>query len=376
VIKTVILVTVLYLRTYICLKCKPLGKYSPRILRYSKEYCTALLFLPESTTMFYTLTINLANSFSPRTQNRATIYHHINCSLADKMLLLLQPTFQPSKRAISAAPHMSPGKSRPGRGADHYHPSDLSDGDFNIIKVSHNQGNASMTSLTLEGNASMTSLTLDGPDRDCTDLVVNVRTDDEDDISEQSEHSDELLTEEMGNASFLSTTSKKSCVSFGVVRIHTHDITLGDNPAVSTGPPLELEWDHCASESYDVDYYEKMNEGACRSPKRISVSRREAMLREKGHSCSSFTRVSKEIESIQAMRKETKEEKRKEQKMHEYMVLANVSLREYRRVARQRANLSKDQDQTQEENVEEGTDRKATPSPYRKRGIFRLLMKK
>jgi hypothetical protein len=161
------------------------------------------------------------------------------------------------------------------------------------------------------------------------------------------------------------------------VRIRTHGITLGDNPAVSTGLPLELEWDHFASESFDVDEYERMNEGVCRSPKRISVNRREAMLREKGHSMSSFTRVSKEIESIQAMRTETKEEKKKEKEMREYMVLANVSFREYQRVARKTANLSKYQDQTQKENVpEEGADRKSTQSPSRKRGMFRLFLKK
>jgi hypothetical protein len=34
------------------------------------------------------------------------------------------------------------------------------------------------------------------------------------------------------------------------------------------------------------------------------------------------------------MRKETKEEKKMEQKMQDYMLLANVSLREYPRVAR------------------------------------------
>jgi hypothetical protein len=237
--------------------------------------------------------------------------------------------------------------SRPGRGAD-------ACGDFNNIKVSHNQEG--------DHDDSMTSLcSLDGSDVDYIDHVMNVRTDDEGDSSEQSEHSDEPLTEEMGKTSFLSTLSKKICVSFGCVHIHTHHVTLGVNPAVTTGLPLELEWDHCASESFAIDDYEKKNEGACRRPKRISVSRREAMLREKGHSCSSFTRVSKEILLIQAMRQETKEDMKKEEEMQEYIVLANVSYREYRRVARKI-----------------GANRKATQSPPQKRDrarIFRFLKK-
>jgi hypothetical protein len=167
------------------------------------------------------------------------------------------------------------------------------------------------------------------------------------------------------------------------VLIHKHHVSLVVNPAVTTGPPLELEWDHCSSESYEIDDYEKINEykGACRRPRRISLNTRESILREKGHSRASFTRVSKEIESIKAMRKETKEERKKEKEMQEYMLLSNVSLREYRKVARKIANLSKDHDQRQKENVqEEGADRESTqhsPSPKRDRTrLFRLLMKK
>jgi len=103
--------------------------------------------------------------------------------------------------------------------------------------------------------------------------------------------------------------SKESVeVNFGVVRVHTHDIVLGDNPSVSQGPPLTLDWDANKSECYSLDEFEKINNSGGHHAKRVSMRTREIWLREMGHSTESFNRVSDEIEHIKTSRQLSRNE--------------------------------------------------------------------
>ena len=104
-------------------------------------------------------------------------------------------------------------------------------------------------------------------------------------------------------------------VSFGKVRIHTHDVTLSSNPAVSSGLPMELQWDHIESENFSIEDYEEMGGGTKKKPLRVSKVEREKRLVANGHSRSSFSKCFREIQKIKEDRnktiKEVKEEKYK-----------------------------------------------------------------
>lgn len=49
---------------------------------------------------------------------------------------------------------------------------------------------------------------------------------------------------------------KTFSVSFGTVKIREHGIILGDNPAVSSGAPITIDWDYFDEDLFDLDEYE------------------------------------------------------------------------------------------------------------------------
>ena len=55
-----------------------------------------------------------------------------------------------------------------------------------------------------------------------------------------------------------STETKKTpkTVQFSNLEIRTYPLTLGDNPSVSSGPPLTLDWNHETTHTFSVDAYE------------------------------------------------------------------------------------------------------------------------
>lgn len=116
------------------------------------------------------------------------------------------------------------------------------------------------------------------------------------------------------------STTTDSGVRFGQVRIHEHKNILGDNPSVSKGPPITLDWDVLASHRICLDEYEteklrlscedvaaeqadgKPTDGskttAVRRPTRIPAPERYNIVRAAGHSRSSLERVHSEIQMI------------------------------------------------------------------------------
>lgn len=51
---------------------------------------------------------------------------------------------------------------------------------------------------------------------------------------------------------------KQNRVSFGVVSVRSHSITLGDNPSCSRGPPISLDWEIDQSETMDFEEYDSI----------------------------------------------------------------------------------------------------------------------
>ncbi len=108
-----------------------------------------------------------------------------------------------------------------------------------------------------------------------------------------------------GNANSLDEfqiDSEKSRVSFGTVRVHKHKNVLGNNPSCSRGLPVELDWNHCESQTFHVDAFEEIQSANPKGAIRIHPQDREHILRLKGHSQESFQNVLLEIDSIKISR--------------------------------------------------------------------------
>jgi hypothetical protein len=101
---------------------------------------------------------------------------------------------------------------------------------------------------------------------------------------------------------------EKFVVSFGTVEIREYPMILGFNPAVSQGPPVEIDWQHIDKIKYAFDSYEET-----RPDRKISVQMsmpqdmRIKILETNGESLRSIRKRIKEIKDLQRNRLETKE---------------------------------------------------------------------
>ncbi|KAL7575571.1 hypothetical protein ACA910_020145 [Epithemia clementina (nom. ined.)] len=108
--------------------------------------------------------------------------------------------------------------------------------------------------------------------------------------------------------SALSVGSHNSEVKFGNVRIHTHRMTLGDNPEAK-GTPVTIDWEVQESEELDIDSYEEnqWNSGKDRSVHRIDKRSRDKIALEH-HSRESIVKVQNEIMAIKLSREASERE--------------------------------------------------------------------
>ena len=130
--------------------------------------------------------------------------------------------------------------------------------------------------------------------------------------------------------------SRASCISFGDVTVHTHSVTLGDNPSVTEGPPLALDA-HVDSMSCCLDDFEMRKTrrtSSRRKAARIPVEQREALLKELGHKEESLKEISREIQTIKASRMQARKAEKSKKDLDVYWVLSQVSLRETKLKAR------------------------------------------
>ena len=69
-------------------------------------------------------------------------------------------------------------------------------------------------------------------------------------------------------------------VCFDTVTIRSYSQTMGDNPAVSYGPPISLDWDYEQHDDIDIDEYESGRGFSRRTMRQMVISyyRRKAML--------------------------------------------------------------------------------------------------
>ena len=70
-------------------------------------------------------------------------------------------------------------------------------------------------------------------------------------------------------------------VQFSTVHIRQYSLCLGDNPSVSEGPPISLDWNYGDERSYKLEEYEQQKEGEVL---RVSSKGRQQILKQIGYS--------------------------------------------------------------------------------------------
>mmetsp|Transcript_28914 Transcript_28914/g.43665 ORF Transcript_28914/g.43665 Transcript_28914/m.43665 type:complete len:298 (+) Transcript_28914:94-987(+) len=102
------------------------------------------------------------------------------------------------------------------------------------------------------------------------------------------------------------TVGATRSVSFNSVQIREHDITLGDHPSSSTGPPVQLDWKPKNESTIDLDQYENS-----RQPRRkrrqlkLSFQEREEILSSSGFTVDQLKNAWMESLKIRQQRYET-----------------------------------------------------------------------
>ena len=77
-------------------------------------------------------------------------------------------------------------------------------------------------------------------------------------------------------------TALKRNVSFSSLEIREYEITLGDNPSVSKGPPISLSWDYREAGSMDLEKFEsKRGRRRSKDQMMLGSSMRQQILRNK-----------------------------------------------------------------------------------------------
>lgn len=117
------------------------------------------------------------------------------------------------------------------------------------------------------------------------------------------------LREEYHSAQSQSQEHSDRSVGFESLQIHEFERELGDNPAVTAGPPLTIKWEATKNTTMKVDEFEEQH-----PPRRSTVvlkvptSMREQWLREEGVGSTEFQVAAKEAAEIRKSRAENAEE--------------------------------------------------------------------
>jgi hypothetical protein len=94
-------------------------------------------------------------------------------------------------------------------------------------------------------------------------------------------------------------------VRFESVSIRSYQQTLGDNPGVSYGPPISLDWDYEEHQNIDIDEYEFKRGFQRRTMRQMVVSyylRKSILTREYGFSEDELVKAKKEADMIKIKR--------------------------------------------------------------------------
>jgi hypothetical protein len=104
-------------------------------------------------------------------------------------------------------------------------------------------------------------------------------------------------------ASSTPARSKTKTVSFDSIQLNEHYVILGDNPSVSSGPPLTIAWESQACQHSSVDDYEE-ERPTRRNKESLVIPRnvREEWLRKSGFARSDMVEAQRNVQKIKRQR--------------------------------------------------------------------------
>mmetsp|Transcript_1540 Transcript_1540/g.2103 ORF Transcript_1540/g.2103 Transcript_1540/m.2103 type:complete len:401 (-) Transcript_1540:36-1238(-) len=118
--------------------------------------------------------------------------------------------------------------------------------------------------------------------------------------------------EDDDSCSVTSSTSKtkiKRNISFSSVEIRDYDRAIGDNPCVSSGVPLSLDWNYNAATEHDLEEYENFKEssggGRTRAEMQMPSLMRSRVLKEFGANPAEIRKATKEASQVKKGRLKT-----------------------------------------------------------------------
>lgn len=106
--------------------------------------------------------------------------------------------------------------------------------------------------------------------------------------------------------SSLSKHSNKNSVTFGLIIVREYKMTMGDNPSVSYGAPVQLDWEYQEQEEQDLEEYEK-NRRIRRSLRHLVLNhyQRTEILEAAGFSHGDIRRAQAEMNRLKRQRYQT-----------------------------------------------------------------------
>ena len=104
------------------------------------------------------------------------------------------------------------------------------------------------------------------------------------------------------------TDKSKRKIHFGEVLVRDYAMILGDNPCVTYGPPVTIDWDYVEYNALPVDEYEfHRPPRRCLRQMGMNYYRRKHLLTLAGHTEDEFKIVKKEVKKIKSNRYLTKQ---------------------------------------------------------------------
>mmetsp|Transcript_20487 Transcript_20487/g.44582 ORF Transcript_20487/g.44582 Transcript_20487/m.44582 type:complete len:227 (-) Transcript_20487:112-792(-) len=104
-------------------------------------------------------------------------------------------------------------------------------------------------------------------------------------------------------------TGIKKRVSFDAVKIRSYQQTMGDNPSVSYGPPIQLDWDYEEHNGIDIDAFEADRGLSRRTMRQMHISyyqRKHFLMRECGFTEGEVAKAKKDANKVKFLRDVTR----------------------------------------------------------------------